>query len=358
MKILLTFEDGRVVAHFIDVVRLLKHLGHDIFFFNGGEQPFSSHHQAYFGNSMTVLDSLGTPNDYDVWMYDLCRWNTEPSVFVKDLEEFKGKLVCIAQSDGAGFLNYRVSDTVLNKTCLFMRNTIFRDRTLYPPSIRDKIFVSTCYITNSQDFKHSNVPFRQKQKRAIFTGNLTGCSESGDPEEYLCRIKIPMALINAGIPCVYRLHGSNPSWKQKYEDNVPAEHKTHPLDRPTFITEMENSMIVLSLRGNYHTVNRFYEGLASGALVFSTKFRHAVDFYGHGEAGVHYVEIEWDGSDVVEKVKYYFEHLDEAERIAANGRKLWEEYSMLDENKILPPKVVNYYIKGIKDVCGIDISKP
>ena len=41
-------------------------------------------------------------------------------------------------------------------------------------------------------------------------------------------------------------------------------------------------------------------------------------------AGVHYVEIQNDSSDLIEKLQYYLEHEDERKEIAHNGRLWWE----------------------------------
>lgn len=355
MKILLTFEYSTLVVHFIDVVRLLKHRGHELYYYSVGKPELDNYIKSLFGDTMTYLDKLGDVSQYDMWIYDLTSWECPKSPFIPQMAGYAGKMICIGEGDGAGFCTERVTQGILDKTSLFMRNTFFKDMTLYHPSIHNKMLLSTCYISNSQDFKKLAVPFREKQKRAIFTGSLTGFAEKGTREGEFCRIHVPMALIKAGVPCVYRLHNHNPNWKEKFDTRVPEEYRVTMLSRPDFIKEMENSMIVLALRGNYHTVNRFFEGQASGGLVFTTRFRHEAEFMGHGEPGVHYVEIEWDGSDVVEKAKYYFEHVDEAETIAQNGRKLWEEYSMLDDNKLLPQKVIDYYVEGIKRVGGIEI---
>ena len=355
MRILLSFEHSTLALHFIDVVRLLRHRGHQVDFLSVGKTEFTPFYKDMFEGAMNYVDVVDDFNKYDLWMYDLTSWDSPKSPLIPMMEAYSGKMVCIGNGDGAGFCNERASDAVMKKTSIFMRNTLFTNLEYYHPFMRDKLFLTTCYISNSQDFKDSKIPFREKQKRAIFTGSLTGFSENGDPDRYLCRIKVPMALIGAGVPCVYRLHNHNPDWKMKFESNVPEEYRVTALSRPDFIKEMKSSMIVLALRGNYHTVNRFFEGQASGGLVFTTRFKEDAEFFGHGDPGVHYVEIEWDGSDVVEKAKYYLEHIDEAETIAANGRKLWEECSMLDGNNLLPQKVIDYYVEGIKRVGGIDI---
>jgi len=42
------------------------------------------------------------------------------------------------------------------------------------------------------------------------------------------------------------------------------------------------------------------------------------------EPGVHYVKIQNNSSDLIEKIQYYLEHEDERKRIAQNGRLWWE----------------------------------
>lgn len=354
MKILLTFEHGPVVIHFLDVVRMLNHMGHDVYYYETGSFQLQPYPQSLFGNSMYYLNEIGDASQYDLWIYDLTSWDCPMSPLVAQMESFKGPMICIGEGDGASFCLNRTSEQVRAKTSLFMRNTFFKDLSIYHPSVVNKMFLSTCYISNSQDFKKSAIPFKDKQKRAIFTGHLTGFAEKGNKEGEYCRIHVPMSLINANVPCIYRIYGANPRWEDRLA-KVPEEYKTTAVARPTFIKEMEESMIVLALRGNYHTVNRFFEGQAAGSLVFTTKFRDDCEFYGHGEPGVHYVEIAWDGSDVVEKAKYYFDHPDEAETIAHNGRKLWEDYSMLDDRNLLPQRVIDYYRKGIREIGRIAI---
>lgn len=345
MKILVTFEHGGIPIHCIDFLQVLKYRGHEIHFFKSSLDSLNDPHGIFLQN-FVVLNNPPQYDLYDIWFYDVTSWEEQNSPFIPFMESFKGKLVCINYEDGYDFFLRRVSSLVVEKTLFYINNTLRKDKSKYPPFVQERLFLSTSYITNSQDFKNVSVPFLNKKRRAIFTGSITGLSESGDPEELKCRIKIPMALINAGIECFYQIYQADPSY-QHILSNVPGEYKKPFLERNQFIQETVNSMVILALRGNGYTVNRFFEGLASGGLVFSTKFNHAAEFVGCGESGIHYVEIKWDGSDVVEKIQYYFNHLDEAEIIATNGRKLWEEYSMLDENKNLPKKVIDYYIDGM-----------
>jgi hypothetical protein len=349
MKILITFEIDSTPIHAIDLFRLLKSRGHSLYFYGctNANDPFN-----FISSCCEIINTISNFNEFDVWMFDLTGWGSEKTPFLKELENFKGELICINYEDGYNFFESRMNDYVIEKTKLYINNTLYLDRDRYHQNIKNKVMLTTSYIWDSQKFKDEGIPFLEKQKRAIFTGNITGLSETGNSEEYEARIHIPMALINKNIPCYYKIYGSDPNYKKIYE-NISELYKGKHLCLKNFVKETLDSMVILSIRGNGHTVRRYFEGLASNGLVFTTKFNHMVDFIGKGELGKHYIEIDWSGKDVVEKFKYYMNNLNESEIIANNGRKLWEEYSMLDNNNLLPQKVINSILSEAKKISGI-----
>jgi len=348
----MTFELGAIAVYATPLIKLLSSRGHSIDFYTTDRRGFCDPGDE-IRKSVTMLNAPPVDMRYDLWMYDLSTWETKQTPFLEKLTEFEGDLVCINFEDGNQFfLNY-ITGYIIDKTKLYINNSLFVDRGRYPENIRSKLMLAPSYITNSQSFKTLVVPFRDKQRRAIFTGNITGMSESGNPEELKCRILVPMALIKAGVPCYYRIYSSDPNYQSVLE-KVPEQYKSQHLKWEDFLKETVNSMIVLSLRGNGHTVRRYFEGLASGGLVFSTRSNHMTEFIGQGVAGEHFVEIDWSGNDVVEKANYYFERTEEAEKIAACGRKFWEDTSMLDDNGVVPPKVANEIINNAKRIAGIE----
>ena len=60
------------------------------------------------------------------------------------------------------------------------------------------------------------------------------------------------------------------------------------------------------------------------------KFNDTLDFIGQGVENIHYINIDWSGSDLVKKIRYYIEHEDEASRIVVNVRAFMGRISMLD----------------------------
>lgn len=353
MRILVTFEHPDIPIYSTDLLRLLKFRGHELVFYRIGSGKLQDPHNE-IGQVATIVTEAPDYSSFDVWLYDATTWETQRSPFLEEMEKFCGFLININYEDGCQFFLSHLSDYVIEKTSVYINNTLWKDRERYDVRIRNKLMLSPSYIGNSQEFKSLHVPFNEKKKRAIFTGNITGFTESGDQEELKCRIKVPMALINAGFPCYYRIYSSDPAYKALLE-TVPDEYKLKNLSWKEFIDETINSMIILSLRGNGHTVRRYFEGLASGGLVFSTKSSHMVNFMGQGQAGEHFVEIDWSGKDVADLANYYVDNPDLAEKIAANGRKLWEETCMLDDNKQLPEKVSKEIVRNIYYIAEIKL---
>lgn len=356
MNILITFENMQVAIHAIDLIRTLQASGHTIYYHCVGQKV--THYEylsGIYSSKMIVLPHLPDLNKIDVWMYDLTPGDENASVrtpFLDQMSGFKGNLVCINYEDGYDFFLVRSSDYLIDKTDVFLNNALYKDRERYDSRIRNKLVLSTSYITNSQLFKKIKTAFESKQARAFFTGNITGFSMT-HLEERKCRALVPLSIIQSDIPCFYRIYHYDPSMKDIYDYDVPQEYKQPVLPVKKYIEEFSGSKYILSLRGMGLTVNRFFEGLASNALVFSTRFDDTVDFIGQGAENTHYINIDWSGSDVVEKIKYYIEHEDEAAQIAGNGRHLWEEFSMLDNKGLLPIKVREDIVQQIYKISGM-----
>jgi hypothetical protein len=308
MNILITFENKYLPIHAIDLFRTLKDKGHDLFFFALG-QGFGhwEYNLTILREAVTVLSALPDLNEMDMWMYDLSSkekikdtethfWDMNPTPFLELMENFKGRLVCINYEDLYNFFLYRVSDYVIDKTDIFINNALYKDLDRYDRRIRKKLVLATSYITNSQRFKHRSVPFHEKQTRSIFTGMITGFSDFDKvKDQYKCRVLVPMAILRSKLPCIYRVYGYSHALKDIFDQDVPDKYKTEILSEEDFIAEFSNSKYILSLRGMGLTVNRFFEGLASNGLVFSTKFNHLIDFIGQGIENVHYINIDWSG---------------------------------------------------------------
>lgn len=364
MRILFTFELPALSLRAMDYINMLLSFGHEVDLYGVGPDQNWIKFVVDTLNNPRCRQVLGTPvfNDYRAWYYDLStfeRWQY-PTIFWKELMEYRsdGFMACVNYEDGYRFFSDRITAAVQDKTLLFMNNALYLDRTNYPTRGRNKLFLTTSYISNSQKFRKVFVPIADRVKRVFFSGSVTGNSTSltnFSPLEPRLRITlVEMVRSHPEIPSILRFLSYEPMWK-KFYDEIPPELKCQPTDEKTFVNELSNSLISLCVKGNSYPTNRFFESMAAGCVTFSTQIDHEIEVYGIGEKGKDYIEIKADGSDLIEKIKFYLDNPAAAAKVAANGRAVWEKYNMLDDNGLFTPYTQMYHIEGIKKVTGWDI---
>jgi hypothetical protein len=88
--------------------------------------------------------------------------------------------------------------------------------------------------------------------------------------------------------------------------------------------------------------------MSSNSLCFSQKLKFET-WYMEGllQPGIHYVEIADDFSDVEEKINYYEQHPEEAEKIIANANSYTQQFLDLETEELLSYLVVKRYL----DLC-------
>lgn len=352
MKALVTFEHSSLPIHAVDFIQTLKSFGVQIDFVMGKVLPNINDPFDFFKNNTNVIDNISDINDYQIWFFDVSSWEGDKTPYLDLLKSFKGVLACINFEDGYHFFQDRLDDYLIDKISVFINNALYVDRGRYDKRIRSKLMLTTSYVSNSQDFRNVLVPYRDKKDRAIFTGSLTGGSETGNKHEENCRINIPLKLVNNSRDIIYNIHGYDPTRKNIF-DAFNSDYKKPFYSRQEFVELFSQSKIILSLKGNGHTVNRFFEGQAAGGLILSTPFDKVVEFIGQGTSGKDYIEIQFSGDDVVDKMDYYLSYVNESEKIANQAKLTWETFSKRDENGFLPQRVRNKIVSDITFHTGI-----
>lgn len=372
MRILFTFEFPALMVRVEDYINLLLHYGHEVDLYAVGDN--SNLYLTYMSEKIKkenfkVLFQTPTYDDYQAWYYDLStqnRWQYT-TYFENELVNFKGTfLACINFEDGYHFFIDRVTDYIKSKTCIWINNALFRDREKYNMYTKlpgnnslEKLFLTTSYITNSQVFKKNIISYKDKLDRVMFSGALTGnptkLTNYNQNESYARYTLSKIVADSKEINSIIRFTGYEPTFKKLYDDIIPDSFKHTAVSQQTFIDEMKLSKIILSIKGNSYPTNRFFESQAAGSLTFSTKIDDEVEIYGIGIKDKDYVEIDIEGRDIIDKIKYYFSNIEESNLIACNGRQTWEKYNMLDENGIFSDDTKFYHVNGIYKITGFDL---
>ncbi|SDH75144.1 Glycosyl transferase family 90 [Vibrio xiamenensis] len=109
------------------------------------------------------------------------------------------------------------------------------------------------------------------------------------------------------------------------------------------IEEQLKYKFILSLEGKDVATNLKWI-MSSNSLCITPKLRYETWFMeGKLEAGVHYVEVKDDFSDLIEKMNYYLEHQDEALDIIANANAWVAQFKNEKREKLIALKVAKKY---------------
>ncbi len=111
------------------------------------------------------------------------------------------------------------------------------------------------------------------------------------------------------------------------------------------IKEQLKYKFILSLEGKDVATNLKWI-MSSNSLCITPKLKYETWFMeGKLQAGVHYVEVKDDFSDLVEKIDYYLAHPEEAEQITANAREWVKQFTNPKREKLISLLVAQKYFK-------------
>ncbi len=116
-----------------------------------------------------------------------------------------------------------------------------------------------------------------------------------------------------------------------------------------FLREVASARLSLHLPGNGPFTHRVAEFLGLGTCMISVPFATALHI--PLVPGIHFVEVKHDLSDLLDKIRYYLQHEDQRNRIAAAGRDYFDKY-------LHPEQLVSYYVHRILDRLGDSHESP
>lgn len=351
-KILFYFECITLSIRAIDLINMFnKHCGYDIYFFQLDDTSkfiFNS----YNLNEYNIWDKTNI-NQFDIVAYDNTTWENGISELNSLVKNFKNKLVCVNYEDGQEFYLQNITNYTIDKTSLFINNALYVDRDKYPTSIKNKLFLTTSYITNSQIFRDSKPIFQNKKNRIYFTGSLTGnpspLTNYSNEERYLRYNIVKRIYDNKSFNSYLKFYTYDPSYKEFFDNNIPPELKgKNCLSESEYISMMIDSMICIAVKGNSLPTNRLHEAQAAGCIAITNNFNKIVDIYGVGTNGTTFLEIDISLSDLEEKIEYCMNNVEFSHKIMKNSRENWERFNMLDQYGVYSEPTLQYHLEEFK----------
>ncbi|WP_087023401.1 glycosyl transferase family 90 [Thaumasiovibrio subtropicus] len=204
-----------------------------------------------------------------------------------------------------------------DETHIEPRHTLFKARPIAGDNERSVIFK----LDKRRHFRfvEDTLSFAEKKPMAVFRGAVT------QPH----RIRFMETLF--GHPLV-DAGQSNPS-------------ETHPEWQQPFMSVEDQLQykFLFALEGNDVASNLKW-AMSSNSLVFTPKMVFETWFMeGTLQAGVHYVEVKDDFSDVEEKINYYLAHPEKAQQIIDNAHAYLAPYQNPDLEDLVCIKVLERY---------------
>ncbi len=125
----------------------------------------------------------------------------------------------------------------------------------------------------------------------------------------------------------------------------------HPSEKGVLsIQDQLKCKFILAIEGNDVATNLKW-AMSSNSLVIMSKPKFETWFMeGRLKAGVHYVEVKDDYSDLPEKVNYYITHLREAESIIQNAHDWVDQFRDQQRERLISLLVANKYFEKLEQM--------
>jgi hypothetical protein len=260
------------------------------------------------------------PAGTDVWFHGL-GWDWRlpfDETLLAQLLSFPGDIVLFQVCDAESMHFHRIPAPLAARTKLFLRNHWPTDKSGVPEELRDRLAWMPPMMERL--IPSWGKPLADRSRHSLFRGTRTA-GPNTLPDGSNARDVTVRLMRASGLPFE---GGILPSKQKEY---IAAPDLLVPKIPPAeHARRLRDTRMCLAPWGNHKLTYRLFEGLAFRCLAFTQPIG-AVSFLDGGlQAGKHYVELAPDLSDLVEKVRYYLEHLDEAQVIADAGFAHYREF--------------------------------
>ncbi len=331
MKILFTFENLSSLERTNYIINWLKYNNFDV---TVCCHKFNNDSPKYIQNRtfVSILSKIDNFDEYDMWIYDVYDDNniSDKSLYISELLKFKNTLILLSSDDCHEILFSRLDEEgfILNKSKYYLGNVWVKDRRKYYYINRNqmhKFRLLPMFFETSVHIDEKNIiPYNLKKRKIDYKGSLTGHIPISDFR--INTILKAITLSNDIIDIKITGYSNDPINKYYYNIVLPDYLKSDRLCFNEYISYLNNSKISLCPKGNSVSFTyRFYESLRCNNLVFSNKIFEDYDIYNPPVENYHYVQYNYDCSDLIQKLNYFINNTFEAESIANRGSSYWNQ---------------------------------
>lgn len=355
MNILFTFEEQACLERSLYLINWFVNRGHDV------NVSYTGPMYGHIKERCRAIISNELPNylPYDFWIYSLSTYKTleAKSEYLEKLISFKGKLIFLDMDDCAEFFTHLITPEIVEKTKLYISNVWFKNKSMY--RIWDN--GNALKLTDSQlsrfrlipsfhessNFREANdisvIPFNEKGNFITFVGGMNGMWPGQDIRlSSITRITYTDAI---QVRIKVTGHTDDPINTHYYNTHIENYMKCPRLSFQEYIDEINTSKFSLCPKGNSpHITYRVFEAMKFHSLVFMNKISEDIEYYNPPMRGYEYVEYSADCSDLLDLVKYYASHMDEAENIVNRAYNYWKHFEF-DYNGKVSPDLDRHLIK-------------
>lgn len=290
-------------------------------------------------HKVTVLKSLDKIPSADFWFHGITHDFKDPisAQLQTRMEEFKGKLVFFGNDDPMSFPLERIPLLLQNKVSLYLRSCWPSDTGKIDPQIRDRIGFVNPFLKPS-----ALMPGKLLKDREIavsFYGAPTA-------ESRFDRVMAIRMIKEAGLPFEGGLY-------KTLSEAPPEDLEVNQLSLKTYLQTLNNTRLGLVLHGYNPLSFRLFECLAARCLAIVQDLSSLKFVDCDLKAGVHYIPVKGDLSDLKQKISYYLQNIDEAQAIADAGflhfKKMFQFSGVNLPQPLYERMVESWKIAGFKE---------
>jgi hypothetical protein len=265
-------------------------------------------------HQVKVMKEFSNVPDADIWFHGLSNLpkNPFPQIIQEQLDKFKGKIVFFQNDDSSQINIDKIPQSLITRTTIYLRNVWPSDPQLIHSSVCQKRGLLNPMVKPDSARAGKNLKFREH--KLSFYGAASGGTKFN-------RLNALQIIKDAQLPFLGGIFK-----RPEYTADIPEHFAVDILPLKVYKDILGNTQVSLVLHGDNPLTFRLFESFSCRCLVIAQDMSE-ISFADCGlKDGVHYVCVKKDLSDLVERILYFQNHLDDAQAIADAGFNHFKKY--------------------------------